>query len=84
MKKILQVHYTPLTTYPHTANVASFIWKDPKIYPWLMNCFIKPFGWDLIGLDYEDFWFLDCPVVRCERLSRKIIVKKWGGLLIVC
>lgn len=81
MRKILQVQNTPITTYPHTANVASMLWNDPKIYPWLMNCFIKPFGWDLCGLDYEDFWFLDCPVVQCERLNRKIAVQKWGDCL---
>lgn len=81
MKKILTVNKTILSTYPHTANVATFLWNDSQIFPWLMNYFIKPFGWDLCGLDYEDFWFLDCPAIEIERMDRQIIKKRWGNYL---
>lgn len=81
MRKILKISNTPLSTYPHTANVAAFLWSDQKIYPWLLNYFIKLFGWDSCNMDYEDFWFLDCPALQYERLDRKIIVHKWGNYL---
>lgn len=81
MVKKLKIYDTPISTYPHTADVASFLWGDEKIYPWLMNCFIKLFSWDLENMDYEDFWFLDCPAILCERLNRKIIAKRWGDYL---
>ena len=32
-------------------------------------------------MDYEDFWFLDCPAIQYERLDRKIINNKCGDYL---
>lgn len=81
MRNILNISKTPISTYPHTAHMAAFLWNDSRIYPWLMNCFIKLFSWDLENMDYEDFWFLDCPVLLCERLSRSMIQRRWGNYL---
>lgn len=85
MSVILPVFDTPITTYPHTADMASILWNDKKIYPWLMNCFIKLHSWDLENMDYEDFWFLDSPIIQCDRINRKIVRETWGNyLLFLC
>lgn len=82
MKKLLPIYDNPITTYPHTANLAAILWGDEKVYPWLMNCFIKLHSWDTIeNMDYEDFWILDCPIIHCDRIHKDLIKKGWGDML---
>lgn len=81
MKKILPIYNTPITSYPHTADIASILWKDKYIYPWLMNCFIKLYGWGTEHIDYEDFWMMDCPAILCERLNKGLIIKGWKNYI---
>ena len=81
MKKVLPVFKTPISTYPHTANLASILWENKKIYPWLMNCFIKPVGWEYRNMDYEDFYILDCPAILFERMGRDLINKGWNNII---
>ena len=85
MGKKLPIYSTPITTYPHTANLASFLWENEKVYPWLMNCFLKVYGWRVDGedfnMDYEDFYILDCPAILLERLNIHMIQKGWRDII---
>lgn len=85
MKRILPIFKTPISTYPHTANLAAILWGNEQIYPWLQNCFVKVYGWHVenedYSMDYEDFYILDCPAILCERLNSKLISQGWGSPL---
>lgn len=81
MAKRLPVFKTPISTYPHTANLAAFLWSKEKVFPWLMNYFIKPHGWQVSGMDYnmdyEDFYIIDCPAVLYERINIHVLRSGW-------
>lgn len=81
--KILPVAKTPVSTFPHTADLAAILWNNKKIYPWLMNCFIKVYGWHVedmdYNMDYEDFYILDCPAILYERINYNVLKCGWNN-----
>lgn len=85
MQLKLPVYSTPITTYPHAANLASILWGNDKIYPWLMNYFIKAYGWHVdendYNMDYEDFYILDCPAIFLQRIDVSMILKGWKNII---
>lgn len=82
---VLPVYKTPISTYPHTSDMAAILWNNPKMYPWLMNCFIKVYGWHVEGMDYnmdyEDFYILDCPAILYERINRRVLECGWKDIV---
>lgn len=70
MKKILSIARTPITTYPHTANIAAILWDNARIYPWLLGRFINLYGLNNEDMDYEDCWILDCRLYSIKELIK--------------
>ena len=77
MKKILSIARTPITTYPHTANIAAILWDNARIYPWLLGRFINLYGLNNEDMDYEDCWILDCPAIQYKRIDKREIRRSW-------
>ena len=70
---ILPLEIPMCRTYPHTAHALAILQNDKKIYPWLLNSFIQVEGWDGENLDFEDFWILECPLLRYQRVGKDLL-----------
>ena len=69
------------STYPHNAHSMAILYPHIEFHEWLKNCFIQIEGWDMENMDYEDFWMLECPLIRYQRISKKIIELKWKTII---
>lgn len=70
---ILPLEIPMCRTYPHTAHALAILQNKKEIYPWLWNSFIQVEGWDGENLDFEDFWILECPLIRYQRIGKDIL-----------
>ncbi len=64
-----------ITTLPKDANAVSILLTYEKSYPWLMNNFIQLTSWDNEYLDYFDFHYRDCPMLKYQRIMRDVVDK---------
>ncbi len=79
MRKILPVHEPLSATYSHTAHVLSIIGNN-TIVPWWMNCFIQIYGECPDFLDYQDFWFTECPILHTQHIGRDMVLIGWHSM----
>lgn len=77
MKKILNVHEPLSATYSHTANTLAIIGDEEGVDPWLMNCFIQIFGSNEVFLDYQDFGFMECPIIHSQHIGLDLVKEGW-------
>lgn len=80
MRKVLPFYQFVNATYPHNAHALGILYSHVCFHPWLLNCFIQLEGWDTENMDYEDFWILECPLLTHQRISKKMIEKKWDSI----
>ena len=87
MKKILPLSSSPITSYPHYADVFSIIGTQSNHHiPWIYNYFVQLFVPDNIEqglrIDYvvpDVFIFL--PYIETNFISRDIALHKWNGII---
>jgi hypothetical protein len=80
MNKILKVHDPLSATYSHSANTLAIVGDEAGIHPWLMNCFIQIFGSEEDFLDYQDFGFMECPIIHTQHIELNLVKEGWSQI----
>lgn len=79
MEKILKIGKPISATYSHAANTLSILASDKDSEGWLMNCFIQLYGDNIDYLDYQDFGFMECPIMSTQHIGIDMIDKGWNS-----
>lgn len=66
-------------TFPKDANAVSILLNYEQSYPWLMNNFIQLTSWGHQYLDYYDFHYRYCPLIKYQRIMRDIVDRTGMG-----
>lgn len=77
MKKILELGEPISATYSHAAHTLAILANDKSSKPWLMNCFIQIFGGEDDFLDYQDFGFMECPLIHTQHIGIDMVDIGW-------
>ncbi|WP_270564244.1 hypothetical protein [Clostridium beijerinckii] len=85
--KLLPVKYPPITSYPHHANILSFLSCNEENLSWFYNYYFQlsinknnDIRLDF-NIGYSIIPFIkNCPIVTFHGLSRELIKRKWDTL----
>lgn len=79
MEKILKVGEPISATYSHAAHTLSILAEEMDSKQWLMNCFIQLFGGGIDFLDYQDFGFMECPIIHTQHIGLDMVDRGWNS-----
>lgn len=79
MEKILKVGEPISATYSHAAHTLSILAGEMDSKQWLMNCFIQLFGGGIDFLDYQDFGFMECPIIHTQHIGLDMVDRGWNS-----
>lgn len=79
MRNVLPLAEPLITSLPMHANATSIINGGVlnHDHPWLYNCFIQLSSLDKTYIDYYDFYYSNCPLLKCQKIDLKLL-KKFG------
>ena len=81
MKKILELGEPISATYSHAAHTLAILANEKNNKDWLMNCFIQIFGGENDFLDYQDFGFMECPLIHTQHIGIDMVDIGWKNRL---
>lgn len=81
MKKILELGEPISATYSHAAHTLAILANEKNNRDWLMNCFIQIFGGENDFLDYQDFGFMECPLIHTQHIGIDMVDIGWKNRL---
>ena len=77
MRKILKVGKPLSATYSHSAHTLSILAAEDDNKGWLLNCFVQLFGDRCDFLDYQDFGFMECPIIDTQHIGIDMVDIGW-------
>ncbi|MHC1748516.1 MAG: hypothetical protein AB9856_09070 [Cellulosilyticaceae bacterium] len=94
-RKVLTISQPPISTFFNTDIPLTILYGDVETHPWIFSNYIQLYSINNIAQDnpcFIDFYhsengifrFLElttCPWILFERISRKDVIEKWGGII---
>ena len=74
---ILPIAYPMAATHAHVAHSVALLSTERYTNGWMMSCFIQIRGEAQRYIEYQDFWILDCPILRCQRIGLDLVRDEW-------